>query len=154
MIEEMTVSDLGNQMKQVLANTFVMYMAAHKYHFNVEGRDFYQYHAMYKDIYDELWLSLDQIGEQIRSLDEYVPYNFGRLQELATIDDDHKIPVASVMLDKLLTMNDQVIASLNSALEQARVAHNGGLENFLGGRLEVHAKHGWMLRSTAKQNRE
>lgn len=148
------MSELGQTMKVVLADTFVMYMIAHKFHFNVEGRDFYQYHEMYQKIYEELWNAVDGIAEHIRALDEYVPFNFSRLQELTTIEDDSKIPTASAMVERLLATNDRVIASIQSALEQVKIAGDSGIENYLGGRLEIHTKHGWFLRATGKKNRE
>lgn len=148
------MSDLGNSTKVVLADTFAMYMAAHKYHFNVEGSNFHQYHALFGTIYNELWSSVDDIAEHIRALDEYVPFNFGRLQELTNIEDDKSIPTAKAMVEKLLGMNDQVIASLKDAVEKAKVANDEGMINFLGGRLEAHTKHGWFLRATTKTNRE
>lgn len=153
-IEDFPMSELGTSMKQVLANTFMMYMMAHKYHFNVEGRNFQQYHDMFKVIYDELWLSVDLIAENIRGLDEYVPFNCARLQELSDIEDDNRIPTASGMMDKLLVANQKVMDSLNTSVEKARLAGNGGVENMLTARLETHAKHGWFLRATAKTNRE
>jgi starvation-inducible DNA-binding protein len=154
MTEDYKMSDLGNAMKIVLADTFVMYMITHKYHFNVEGRDFYEYHKMFQKIYEELWASIDDIAEKIRALDEYVPFNFGRLGELATVEDDNKIPTSAAMIDKLLETNDRVIESLKKAVEQAKIANDEGVVNFLGGRLEIHAKHGWFLRATTKRNRE
>jgi starvation-inducible DNA-binding protein len=147
------MSELGTSLKVVLADTFVMYMMAHKYHFNVEGSDFFQLHDMFGQIYNDLWSSLDTTGEHIRAQDEYVPFNFGRLMELATWEDDNKIPTASGMIEKLLDANTQVIQSLNASLEQAKIANQEGVVNYLGARLEIHGKHGWMLRATGKKNR-
>lgn len=148
------MSDLGQSMKIVLADTFCLYMLAHKSHFNVEGRDFYQYHTLFQTIYEELWEAVDDIAEHIRALDEYVPFNFARLQELTTIEDDNKIPTASAMVDKLLENNDKAIKSLIAAIEAAKLANDSANENFLSSRKEAHDKHGWMLRSTTKKNRE
>lgn len=148
-----TMSELGSSMKVVLADTFSMYMQAHKYHFNVEGPDFSQYHKLFGKIYDELWQSVDAIAEHIRVLDEYVPFNYARLQELSTVEDDNKIPTASTMIERLLDTNNKVIESVKQALEQAKIANDEGLINFLGERLEVQGKHGWFLRASTKTNR-
>lgn len=152
--EEAAMSELGSKMKVFLADTFVMYMMAHKYHVNVEGRDFYQYHELFGNIYNELWTSVDVIAEQIRALDEYVPFSFERFGELTTISSETRIPTASTMMESLLAANDKVIQSAKAALSEAKIAGDAGVENFLGGRLETHAKHGWMLRATGKTNRE
>ena len=148
------MSDLGNSMKVVLADTFGMYMNTHGFHINVEGRDFYQYHKLFQKIYEELFEAVDGIAEHIRALDEYAPFSYKRFQELTTVEEEVKIPTASAMMDKLSVANDRVIASIDAALEQAKLANDEGLINFLGGRREAHTKTGWMLRATTKTNRE
>ncbi len=147
------MSDLGNSMKVVLADTFGMFLKTWNFHWNVEGPNFAEYHKLFGDIYEELFGAVDAVAEQIRSLDEYSPGSYARFKELTTVEDEVKIPTATVMIEKLLATNDQVIDSLNKAMEQAKIANNEGIVNFLGGRLEVHGKHGWFLRATSKRNR-
>lgn len=147
------MSDLGNSMKVVLADTFGMFLNSWYFHWNVEGPNFSEYHKMFGEIYGELFEAVDSVAEQIRALDEYAPGSYARFKELTKVEEETKIPTASSMIEKLLATNDQVIDSLNKATEQAKIANNEGLINFLGGRLEVHAKHGWFLRATSKRNR-
>lgn len=153
MILEDNMSELGNSLKVVLADTFGMFVNTWNFHWNIEGPHFYEYHKMLGKIYEELFEAIDGIAEQIRALDEYAPGSYTRFKELATVDEETKIPTASNMIDKLLATNDKVIASLNAAMEQAKIANNEGVINFVGGRLETHAKHGWFLRATGKKNR-
>ena len=147
------MSDLGNSMKVVLADTFGMFLKTWNFHWNIEGPNFSEYHKLFGDIYEELFGAVDAVAEQIRSLDEYSPGSYARFKELTTVEDEVKIPTATVMIEKLLATNDQVIDSLNKAMEQAKIANNEGIVNFLGGRLELHGKHGWFLRATSKRNR-
>ena len=147
------MSDLGNSMKVVLADTFGMFLKTWNFHWNIEGPNFSEYHKLFGDIYEELFGAVDAVAEQIRSLDEYSPGSYARFKELTTVEDEVKIPTATVMIEKLLATNDQVIDSLNKAMEQAKIANIEGIVNFLGGRLELHGKHGWFLRATSKRNR-
>jgi len=153
MIEEHTVSELGNSLKVALADTFVMMTQAWGCHWNVEGPDFKSLHDMFSDIYTDLQEAVDPLAENIRSLDEYAPGSLKRFSELTTIEEDVKIPTASNMVTRLLETNQKVIESLNQALEQAKVVNNEGVINFLGERLETHAKWGWFLRATGKKDR-
>ena len=150
---EGNMSDLGNSMKVVLADTFGMFLKTWNFHWNIEGPNFSEYHKLFGDIYEELFGAVDAVAEQIRSLDEYSPGSYARFKELTTVEDEVKIPTATVMIEKLLATNDQVIDSLNKAMEQAKIANNEGIVNFLGGRLELHGKHGWFLRATSTRNR-
>ena len=153
MTNEEQMSELGNSLKMALADTFSMFLKTWNFHWNCEGPSFPEYHKLFGDIYEELFAGVDGLAEQIRSIDEYSPGSYSRFKELTNVEDEVKIPTASVMIEKLLATNDQVIDSLNKAIEQAKIANNEGLINFLGGRLEIHAKHGWFLRATSKRNR-
>lgn len=145
------MSDLGDKLRVVLADTFAMYLKTHNFHWNVEGPDFSQYHSFFDGLYNELWLASDAIAEHIRAINEYAPGSFTRFSELATIDDELNIPEAMTMFKKLLADNDKVLASLKSAYDAADDAGEIGLSNFLQDRTDIHKKHGWMLRSTVKR---
>lgn len=147
------MSELGNSMKVVLADSFGMMLNTWMMHWNVEGPDFYELHKLFGDIYTELFEAVDDVAEHIRALDEYAPGSYTRFKELTTVEEETKIATASGMVERLLATNDAVIASLKLAVEQAKLANDEGNINFLGGRLEVHAKHGWMLRSVTKKQR-
>ena len=145
------MEELNTAMKIVLANTFAMYFKAHGHHWNVEGKDFSQLHDFFSNLYEELFAAVDQIAEQIRALDEYVPYGMDALGNIATIKDSviYGVSVQSMVQD-LIVANESVIEALRAAHKLAEAEGNRGLVNHLEGRLDVHAKHGWMLRATSK----
>lgn len=137
--------------KVVLANTFVMYFKAHSYHWNVEGKNFSQYHDFFGDLYEELHGAIDPTAEQIRACDEYAPVSMNDVYSAKTISEDSAKPeTPEQMFGNLLAANNQVIESLNKLFEVAEAANKQGLADFAAGRLDVHAKHGWMLRSFMK----
>jgi starvation-inducible DNA-binding protein len=145
------MDELNTSMKIVLANTFAMYFKAHGHHWNVEGKDFSQMHDFFSGIYEELFAAVDQIAEQIRALDDYVPYNMTELSSMTTVKESNifGVDVAGMLAD-LIDANASVIEALNSAHKLAEAEGNRGLVNHIEGRLDVHAKHGWMLLATSK----
>ena len=143
---------LRELMKKVLADTFAMYLKAHNYHWNVEGSNFPQYHEFFGNLYIELHGAVDPIAEQIRTLDSYAPGSFSRFIELTDIEDELSVPMGVQMAEKLNSDNEIVLASLTMALKLSQQFEKPGLEDFLTGRIGVHNKHGWMLRSIAKND--
>jgi DNA-binding ferritin-like protein len=73
------------------------------------------------------------------------------VSSIATIKDSsingNSIPS---MLQDLMDANASVIEALNAAHKLAEAEGNRGLVNHIEGRLDVHAKHGWMLLATSK----
>jgi len=137
-------------MKKVLADTFALYLKAHNYHWNVEGQNFPQYHKFFGNLYEELHGAVDPIAEEIRALDAYAPGSFTRYMELTEIEDDTTVPTDIEMARRLMVDNERVIASLNVAFKLADTMDKQGLADFIAGRLDVHNKHAWMLRSIIK----
>jgi starvation-inducible DNA-binding protein len=141
---------LADSLKVVLADTFAFYLKAHNYHWNVEGENFNDYHAFFATLYNEAWAATDVIAEHIRTLDEYVPGSFGRFYQLSTISDEANIPTAINMARKLEEDNKKVLASLVASHELSEKANKIGITNFLEERIDIHEKHGWMLRAITK----
>jgi starvation-inducible DNA-binding protein len=145
------MDELVQAMKKSLADTFAFYLKAQGFHWNVEGPNFPQYHALFDTIYNEVYGSIDRFAEEIRAMDAYAPASFARFSELTSLEDEIQILNAQGMLAKLLADNEVVLASLEQAYELAEVAHNHGLSNFLAERQDAHKKHAWQLKATLKQ---
>lgn len=141
---------LTELMKKVLADTFAMYLKTHNYHWNVEGVNFQEYHAFFGTLYAELHGAIDPTAEQIRALGVYVPGSFSRFSELTEIEDELNIPEPRKMITNLIADNDVVLDTLMMATKLAESFEKRGLVNFLEGRIDIHSKHAWMLKSMAK----
>lgn len=134
-----------------LANTFVMYFKAHSYHWNVEGKDFPQYHGFLGDLYEELHSAVDPLSERIRVLGQYSPHSLKDMLESSTIEEDSDKPATpEEMFQNLLDANIKVQDSLNKLFELATEHKKQGIADFAAGRLDVHDKHAWFLRSILK----
>ena len=144
------MDELEEKLKVVLADTFTMYLKPHMFHWNVTGPNFSELHAFFGGIYAELWAAVDLIAEQIRTLDAYAPGSYTRFSQLATVQDETSIPAAMSMVSKLKDDNDKVMESLKAAYLEAEKQKVYGLANFLQDRIDIHAKHGWMLKATMK----
>lgn len=142
------MEQLQEMLKKVLADTFVMYLKAHGYHWNVIGPDFPQLHDFFGDLYGELWAAVDSIAEQVRTLDAFAQGTLARMKELSTVPEDENIPNAARMIANLVQANDIVLSDLKQCFEMADQLGEDGLANFLQDRIDIHRKHGWMLKAT------
>lgn len=141
---------LPDLLKTALADVFAFYLKTQFYHWNVEGPDFYQYHELFGDIYEEVQGSVDMLAEQIRTLNEYAPGSLTRFKELSSIVEDTVIPNNLVMAKNLLNENQKVLLSLTAAYKKAEEDGKLGISNFLQDRIQAHQKHEWFLRASTK----
>ena len=144
---------LAEQLKILLASSFVFYLKAHNFHWNVEGPNFSEYHKFLDELNTEVFEnSIDRTAEFIRVLDQYTPGSLARFMELSIIQDQVKIPRAEFMLAELYEDNLKIIELLNAIFPLAN-EENQAIANYIAERIDAHGKHGWMLRSFLKVDR-
>jgi starvation-inducible DNA-binding protein len=144
------MKELVDEMKVGLATTFAFFLKAQYFHWNVEGPNFAQYHDFLGKLYEEVSDSVDPFAEQIRALGAYAPGSLGRFKELSKIEDADNIPGPSAMMKELMLDNQIIISQLEKINKLADEAGKKGLTNFIEGRIDVHSKHAWMLKSFLK----
>lgn len=135
-------------MKRYFATHFQYYTKAHGYHVNVVGSDFTQRHQLFGKIYEDAQDAIDDIGEHIRAIEGIAPFALKRIQELGRIKDSTERPNDMKMVQELLADTQIVMDHLEECHDMAEEYKVYGLINFLEGRMDVHSKYMWMLRST------
>lgn len=144
------MSALTNYLKTVLSNAVTMYFTAHGFHWNVEGQDFSQYHALFESIYEDVYSSIDPLAEDIRKLGEYAPFTLSKFIDLRTIEAKDVKPEPKAMAKELLRLNDGMLESIAKAQKEATRADEQGIMNFLAERDDMHKKWRWMLSASTK----
>jgi starvation-inducible DNA-binding protein len=142
--------EIKQKAKQAFADSFIFYLQAHYYHWNVEGRHFSQDHTLFGTIYEEVQDNLDKFAEEIRTIGTYAPGIFDRFMDLSSIEQTADIPSAETMYQTLIEKNARVIESLTELFEMLEGNRLHGFGDFIAGRIDAHNKHQWMLRSTLK----
>ena len=136
--------------KITFASEFSFYVKAHGFHWNVEGSDFLQYHDLFGKIYEDVYSSIDDFAEKIRSLGTYVPASYTRFDMLTKIEDETTILPKDAMVKELLLDNEKMIVILRKLFEISEAAGEHGFSDFVAGRMDAHRKYGWMLRASSK----
>jgi len=144
------MKELIDEMKVGLSTVFAFYLKAQYFHWNVEGPNFAQYHKFLGKLYEEVSDSVDPFAEQLRALGSYAPGSLERFKELSKVEDETNVPGATAMIRQLMLDNEIVIDQLNKINKLADDNNKKGLTNFIEGRLDIHSKHAWMLKSFLK----
>ena len=144
------MEQLQRAAKVAFASEFTFYLKAHFFHWNVEGIHFRELHDLFGTIYDEVYESIDDFAEKIRSLGAYAPGSNSRFSMLSYIDDETSVIPAEQMVAELLQDSDNMVQVLKKVYDIAEAAGEHGFSNFLAERMDAFRKHSWMLRATSK----
>lgn len=143
---------LISMLKTWQANTVVFKSTAHGFHWNVEGPLFTQYHAFFKEIYEDVDDTIDTVSEWLRKFNVVAPYtlnDFVTNNNYGDVQLDSNSPLS--MTRQLLAMNDKMISDIKMMFDEATLQKEQGLANFLADRQDKHEFWGWWLRSSLKQ---
>jgi starvation-inducible DNA-binding protein len=139
--------ELADALKETLANTVVLSFSAQRAHWNVTGPDFSQYHSLFAEIYEDISDSIDPLAENIRKIRSFPP-TLGEMIALASISDDTKVTSAQQLTSNLMIKNAGMINLLKDVFVVADNANEQGIADFIAGRIDMHEKWDWQLRSS------
>lgn len=138
-------------LSRLLADTYVLYLKTHSFHWNVEGPMFQTLHQMFMEQYSETWSAIDLIAERIRALGEYAPGTYREYARLTRINETEGVPRAEEMVGLLIEGQEAVVRTAREALSVADEANDQPTLDLLTQRMQVHEKNAWMLRSLLKK---
>ena len=145
------MNELISALKELQADAMKMYAQSHGYHWNVEGRTFKQDHAIFLEIYEDVFDSIDPYAENLRKLGAKAPFGLIQLQQNSVMAINDSLELTSTqMITELIKTNAQIIAKLKDACDTAESAREQGVLNFLADRLDKHEFWQWQLTSTLK----
>ncbi len=133
-------------LKNILADSYALYLKTQNYHWNVEGPIFKALHLLFEEQYTDLAEAIDTAAELIRGLGEKVPSDMH--MKSASIKIANQNSSAQEMVKELA--EDQVLMqkTLQQAFEAAQKASDEVVVNFIVERLTIHRKAAWMLMSS------
>lgn len=135
-------------LSRVLADSYIVYLKTHNFHWNVEGPQFQVLHTMFQTQYTDIWSAIDDIAERIRALGQYAPGTYAKFMELGSVKATEDLPDADGMLAQLIEDNAALVKTLRSALFVAQENGDEASAGLLTDRLTVHEKQLWMMRSS------
>ena len=76
---------LADKLNELLANYQLFYINTRGFHWNIKGEKFFELHAKFEELYNDLFLKIDEIAERILTLghtplhsyEDYMAPHFG-----------------------------------------------------------------------------
>lgn len=134
-------------LRLVVADTYALIGQTHICHWNVRGSSFFSLHAAFELQYTELFTAVDVIAERIRALGALAPGGLSNLAAIAGIDEIREDASAHEMVIHLVKANEKLLTDLASARDLAGEAGDSQTEDLMIGRIQLHEKTVWMLKS-------
>ena len=67
---------LSSKLNNLLSNYQVFYQNVRGFHWNIKGEKFFELHAKFEELYDDLILKIDEIAERVLTLQKTPTHTF------------------------------------------------------------------------------
>jgi starvation-inducible DNA-binding protein len=150
-INEKDRKKIADGLSRLLADSYVVYLKTHNFHWNVTGPMFQTLHILFMTQYTEQWNALDMIAERIRALGYPAPGSYKQFVELSSIPEEDGVPKAKDMIRQLVSGQEAVARTAREVFKVVEKANDQPTADLLTQRMEVHEKNAWMLRSLLEE---
>jgi starvation-inducible DNA-binding protein len=141
---------LSDSLNQVLADTYALMALTHLAHWNVEGPGFFALHTAFQTQYEELFIATDEIAERVRARGDYAVGGLGKLAGLAQMREFVAPLTQENYVRRLIAANEKLLKDAATARDLAGAANDAESQDLMIGRITLHQKTVWMLKSFLK----
>ncbi|MBK9732821.1 MAG: DNA starvation/stationary phase protection protein [Chitinophagaceae bacterium] len=147
-ISEKNLKAITIMLSAGLADAMTLYIKTRKFHWNVAGESFMEYHKLFENQYTLLEESIDEIAERINKLGSPTIGTMGEFLAQSTLKESPgKYPSSKEMVKELLNDHESVIIQLRKNIDEcADTYKDAGTADFLTNLMESHETIAWTLR--------
>jgi starvation-inducible DNA-binding protein len=139
--------DLAAQLNNLLSNYQIQYMNARGFHWNIKGKNFFELHLKFEEIYDQLLLKVDELAERILTIGGQPLHAFSDYLERAEIQEAKSITDGNEAVTTLLNGFTLLLKQQREILGVASDADDEGTAALMSDYIKEQEKLVWMLKA-------
>ncbi len=135
---------LGRDLNDLLANYQVFYMNARGYHWNIRGKDFFELHVKFEELYTDLLAKIDEVAERIVTLGEEPAHSYTSYLNETDIPEQTRVTDGTKAVGQIVDAYRVVLGKQRAILEKAGDAHDEGTSALMSDYIREQEKAVWM----------
>lgn len=150
----MTYSNKGTvQALNVLLSDYHMhYQKLRNFHWNITGRNFFELHEKFEELYEDAKLKIDEIAERILTLRAKPISNYSSYLTTSSIKEADTKLMDHEMISAVIEDHDIILKQLKIVIQEAEEAGDDGTLDITGTYIGELEKTNWMLNAWNQKN--
>ena len=150
-MEDKKIKPVALELNKLLAEHQLYYQKLRNFHWNVLGKNFFDLHIQFEDMYNDAKIKIDEIAERIITLNYHPLSKLSDYLETAEIKESDPLKTDSEMVNMLLEDQLIIIAQFRKVIKKANDAEDEGTTDLIGAFLREMEKSHWMLNAWKKK---
>tara|TARA_R100001369_G_scaffold92416_2_gene137328 strand:- start:2505 stop:2996 length:492 start_codon:yes stop_codon:yes gene_type:complete len=135
----------AKELNILLADYHLYYQKLRNFHWNIVGKNFFDLHEKFEEMYDDAKLKVDEIAERILTLRFQPVSNYTDYLEMSNLKESPSRTEDSKMVKILLDDHGKILNQMRNVIEKADKAGDEGTIDLIGGYIADIEKISWML---------
>lgn len=144
-LDENKTSNTVKELNTLLADYHLYYQKLRNFHWNVIGKNFFDLHEKFEELYDDAKIKIDEIAERILTLRFQPISNFSQYLNLSNIKESKSDVQDSEMIKILLEDHGTLLSQMRKVTKIAEEGGDEGTVDLIGGYIRELEKTSWML---------
>ncbi len=138
----------------LLSDYHMYYQKLRSFHWNVLGKNFFDLHEQFENMYNDAKIKIDEIAERILTLRHHPVSKFSDYIKIATVQEESAMISDQAMINSLLKDHKIILAQMSNVIESAEKANDEGTIDLIGAYIRELEKTSWMLNAWSKKTSE
>lgn len=138
---------LADALNDLLSNYQIFYMNVRGYHWNIKGDNFFELHAKFEELYDDLLLKIDEIAERVLTLGHRPAHAYSTYIEKSEVQERKDVTDGKEAVGSIVESLAKLIGKQRDLLHLAGEADDEGTVDLMSNYLSQQEKTVWMYRS-------
>jgi starvation-inducible DNA-binding protein len=145
-LDHSAVEAISNELRQLLADSFALYLKTKNFHWHMTGKNFRDYHLLLDEHGDQIFAMTDPIAERARKLGATTIHSIGEIAGYQRLKDNNATHVSpKAMLSELFADNRQLIAFFRAAHEVCEKHNDVATTSLIEVWIDETERRAWFL---------
>ena len=146
-LDTMKAKHLAAKLNELLANYSLFYQNTRGYHWNIKGEKFFELHAKFEELYNDLLLKIDEIAERILTLGHSPNHNYSDYIGVSQIQESKQVSDGVKSVEQVLKAFSVIIPLQRELLDLSAEVGDEGTNALMSDYVREQEKMVWMYRA-------
>jgi starvation-inducible DNA-binding protein len=141
---------LAEKLNELLADYSIFYQNVRGYHWNIKGDKFFELHDKFQELYENLFVKIDEVAERIRTLGHTPNHQFSVYQKQADIKESNEVSNGIKDVKDVLESLKIIIVLQREILDLSADTNDEGTNALMSDYIREQEKLVWMYSAYLK----
>ncbi|MCX7548424.1 DNA starvation/stationary phase protection protein [Xanthomarina sp. F1114] len=139
------------ELNTLLADYHLYYQKLRSNHWNVLGKNFFDLHNKFEELYTDARLKVDEIAERILTLRYHPMSKYSDYLKVSTIKESSALLTDKEMVSETIEDHKALLNQMSVVLKKANDVSDEGTIDLIGAYIRELEKSSWMLEAWSKE---